>query len=345
MKLYRSPVALSAILFAALLLSPLHASADQRKLRGEFFNEFGSYRQAMSAHFMRLLDPPKKEEPSADSAYNKRRNKRKARRAAKMARMRSRLKDPAKRARIELDQLKEHKAMLERIDKACTTKYKGITDDPVHQDQKWAVWCKIAADREAMLKLYVTRKVASVINTTRDTFRNELANLDDSDGTLKLWDQKYYRDPAAARTRVLKQYLAQLKFVGINDTAELFAEVDKALAELLAAVEKKSAGWKFKKEGKPSKDAFVRKTYKQTFKGIKIKKIFETSGGWQVTRNNLGVILYRKKSGKIFFKLPSEKWCREDRWYYVQDYKGGKYGKSYVEHSPAEGFSRIVSCK
>ena len=47
-------------------------------------------------------------------------------------------------------------------------------------------------------------------------------------------------------------------------------------ADLVAAIVKKLPEWKFKEEGKPTKDAFVAKTYGSTFPGIKIKQMFLT---------------------------------------------------------------------
>jgi hypothetical protein len=285
--------------------------AQGRKLRYQFYKRFYKHKQTILNHLPVLEGRPARDYP-------------------------------------HLERLKRVKKILQEMGPACKGKFRNITDDPLHRDRNYTQWCKLAAQGDAVLRKVVILAIRQKLDSIRDSFKKQARNLVASNGTLKDWDYEYSSDPRGYKKRLLAKFAPQLKYVGASSAfaSTAFKEVDKALAELVAKLKVQYRKWKFRPAGRRRNDRFIKKIYRRTFRGVRINRIYVTTRGWKVYKNSVGVPTHRTRKGKILYKLKGEPWCRSQKWYYVQDYKGRRrWGKRYVEHTPDKGYSRIVSCR
>ncbi len=70
-------------------------------------------------------------------------------------------------------------------------------------------------------------------------------------------------------------------------------------------------------------EASLRKQVAQNDPKARVLKTAMVDSSWEITKNALGVPLYRRKSGYLLYKLPTEKWARLYLVTYQEDYAGG----------------------
>ena len=70
-------------------------------------------------------------------------------------------------------------------------------------------------------------------------------------------------------------------------------------------------------------EASLRRQVAQNDPQAKVLKTAMLDSTWEITKNDLGVPLYRRKSGYLLYKLPQEKWARLYIVTYKEDYAGG----------------------
>jgi len=249
--------------------------------------------------------------------------------------------------------LAEWKEALARIHAGCTGEYKAIANDPtpdgMNKFRRADQMCKAAALGEELGRRVVVSVVKQHLQTIVKKYRDQIAALPACDGYLKIVDKDYFYEPDRLKKFIATEHTAGLKSVGVELAFplfdSLFAEVEKARAELVAELPKHVANWKGGQHGTKTKDSFVEKAYKNANKNVKLLLLELRDKSWVVELNDRGKPKFRKKRGGVVFQLPGEAWCHDEEFAYFQDYEGKGYGKSYFEFPPDKlQHARIVSC-
>lgn len=97
------------------------------------------------------------------------------------------------------------------------------------------------------------------------------------------------------------------------------------IAEVNAMLDKKASGYTFetKTPALPMITETVRKAIVQKYPGAQVVRAGVRGSGWNVYRTDLGILTGRGREGSVLYKLPGEKWYREQLFTYVQDNTGG----------------------
>ena len=222
---------------------------------------------------------------------------------------------------------------LAELDSLCKSKYAGITDDPSDMregliDNRFAVWCQIAARRVELEKPARTwlAKNQVTLTVTKDNlnfaFNHQKHRVPDETQMLMY-----------ERTRWEQQQIAKFKprfaEFGVEMPADFFNEVEKRADDLKQLIEQTAPNrsWEAPPFHDPSVEAFIKARYAADpdYRGVKILKTGLDYKTW-VERKSLSYLgsdstfRYYKveynsyKRGWVLMHLPNRPFCQASEW-------------------------------
>ena len=223
---------------------------------------------------------------------------------------------------------------LGELDSLCKSKYQGITDDPPHYlregivDNRFSVWCQIAARRNELEKPARTwlAKNQVTLTVTKDNLNfafNHQKNRVPDETHLLMYDRAKWKQEQAAK---LKPRFAEF---GVEMPPDFFAEVEKRADDLKQLIEKTAPNrsWEAPPFHDPAVEAFIKARYAADpdYRGVKILKAGLDYKTW-VERKGLSYLgsdsTYRYykveynyyKRGWILMQLPNRPFCQASEW-------------------------------
>ena len=133
------------------------------------------------------------------------------------------------------------------------------------------------------------------------------------------------------KKKAMSEYGEILSALGSGSVvADPFASREKSLTELRKTVERLAPKWKLPPKGKGHYGTGIAtKTVKRWYKGAKVLQTAGTTGDWSISKNALGVPLYRSRFGWILFKVKGSPLCQLRTFALGEDYAGGgRYKKA-----------------
>ncbi len=231
---------------------------------------------------------------------------------------------------------------LAELDALCKSKYAGVPNDLSHYlregiiDNRYAVWCEIAAKRHELEKparMSLAKNQVSLtvtLDNLKFAFEHEKNRVPDETQEL-MFDRAKWK---AAQTAKYKPRFVQF---GVEMPADFFAEVEKKADELKTLIEQTAPNRSW--QNPPFSDAAVESFIKVKFggdpenRGAKILKIGLDYKTW-VERKSLAYVgsdssfRYYKveynsyKRGWILVKVPSQTFCQAREWIVGRGAKG-----------------------
>jgi len=207
--------------------------------------------------------------------------------------------------------------------------------------------CDVAMNWKTYFKAYVERVLESVRTETAKTIGYHLTRLTEK-GELYEFDMPRMAKPEEAVAAFVTQYNTICQTLGITINADYFKNVVEAAKPYVDTLKKAGAVQRWDSKATFS-DSAVSAAFKKVLGDAKlsVKKIGLTHSDYSITKNELGIPLYKIRSGFAMVKADGESFCRI---YYLTaraEYEGGR--KGYTKPSldfdrKTEGF--IVSqCK
>jgi len=250
--------------------------------------------------------------------------------------------DPKKRIELVAELLLKDVARAKEMEKDFLEPCKAGKYATARTFSKDTAWdhpknaCDVAQNWRTYFKAYVERVVAHVRDETIRTIGFHLKNLEEK-GELYEFDMPRMEKPEAEVAGFVTKYEAICKEFGIPLDAAFFSGVvdaAKPYAETL-----KKAGGQQRWDSKASfSDGAVAAAFKKALGDAKlsVKKIGLTHSDYSITKNGIGIPLYKIRSGFTMVKADGESFCRI---YYLTaraEYEGGR--KGYTK--PALDFDR-----
>ena len=207
--------------------------------------------------------------------------------------------------------------------------------------------CDVAMNWKTYFKAYVERMLDSLRTETAKTIGYHLTRLEEK-GELYEFDMPRMAKPDEAVAEFVKTYTGICTTLGIPINADYFKNVVEAAKPYAEALKKAGTVQRWDSKATFS-DGSVGAAFKKVLGDAKlsVKKIGLTHSDYSVTKNELGIPLYKIRSGFAMVKADGESFCRI---YYLTaraEYEGGRkgYTKPDLEFDrKTEGF--IVSkCK
>jgi hypothetical protein len=186
--------------------------------------------------------------------------------------------------------------------------------------------CDVAQNWRAYFKAYVERVVGHVRDETTRTIGFHLKKLEEK-GELYEFDMPRMEKPDAEVAGFVTKYEAICKEFGIPLDAAFFQTVVDA-AKPWAETLKKAGGVQRWDSKASFSDGAVSAAFKKALGDAKlsVKKIGLTHSDYSITKNSIGIPLYKIRSGFAMVKADGESFCRI---YYLTaraEYEGGRKG-------------------
>lgn len=260
--------------------------------------------------------------------------------------------NPAARAPENVEEFRKMMATLARIDEACQGPYKAIAQatEPYGPNnmQSAATWCGAAARREELGRVLASNTAAGPAKIWADEVIKLKNQLESREGFLTtdltpirraLFDREAMVQEAATRHKAL------LDAAGVKDTSGLLGALQPSIDALMVEVDRLAPRWKFP-AGNPRDTAiegYGRRGVEKIYPGAAIKASVMQSAAFSIRKNSLGVPLDRTRDGFILYKMPNEKYCRQQSFAYTEVYSGGgTYQKpdgvrlNYIRYQPCQ---------
>lgn len=233
----------------------------------------------------------------------------------------------------DLNQLKAAVAKLQAVDEACKGKYKPVANQPhPHNDANLEprAWCQVAAKRQELSQENVRRLATGSFSVFINEIKRMKEQLESREGFLQtditpirkaLWE----RDVLEREMR--EQYKAHFEAVGLTDTANLLAPLDPAINDLMTEVNRLAPKWKFSAAGPhdAGPEGMARAQVTRGYAGAAVRATVMQDPVFKITKNRLGIPLERYKDGYVFYKVASEKLCRQQAFSYYEKFDGTGY--------------------
>jgi hypothetical protein len=231
-------------------------------------------------------------------------------------------------------------AELGELDALCKGKYAGVTNDQVYYlrdgivQNRYAVWCAIAADRKRIEPLARTAAAKHMITLTKTednlkfAFEHQKNRVPDETQQLIYNREKW-------RAEQIPNYTPQFADHGIDIPADFFAGVEKRADELKKLIEQTAPtrGWEPPPFADPAVESFIKAKYAAEYPGVKIFKSGLDYKTW-VERKGLSYLgsdssyRYYKveysyyKRGWVLMRRPDQPFCQASEWIVGRSGKG-----------------------
>jgi hypothetical protein len=260
--------------------------------------------------------------------------------------------NPAATAPTDINEFRAAIAVLANVDAACKGSHKAIAQatEPhgPGSEQAAATWCATAARRDELGRVMAMNTAAGPARI----WGNEIAKLKDqlesNEGFLTtdvtpvrraLFDREALVQEAASRHQAL------LDAAGVKDTSGVLGALQPSIDSLMAEVDRLAPRWKFP-AGNP-RDAAIegygRRAVAKVYPGAVVKASVMQTAAFSIRKNALGVPLDRNRDGFLLYKMPNEKYCRQQSFSYTETYSGGgTYQKpdgvrlNYIRYQPCQ---------
>jgi hypothetical protein len=230
---------------------------------------------------------------------------------------------------------------LAELDSLCKSKYAGITDDPqsVREgliDNRFAVWCQIAARRAELEKPARTALAKNQVSltVTKDNLNfafNHPKNRVPDETQLLIYGRTKWKQAAIAK------YSPRFVEFGVEMPPDFFAEVEKRADDLKQLIEQTAPNrsWEQPPFHDSAVEAFIKTRYlaDPEYRGVKILQTGVDYKTWAERRglSYLGsdsTYRYYKveynyyKRGWVLMKLPNQPFCQASEWIVGRGAKG-----------------------
>ncbi len=242
-----------------------------------------------------------------------------------------------------LERIEAQKAMLANLGSWCSPAKVAVLEhcysshgkprmEGLYAETDPVVWCSVAKDgSKLMIKEFEMFMKRDDEARTKRTSPDDLERKEGwfAEDRAVEWKSFFYVTKED-KDKAMGEYGQILAALGGDLTADPFASREKALAELRVAVERLAPKWKLPAKGQNFYGTGIaKKTVQRWYKGAKVLKTAGSSGQWSISKNALGVPLYRSRFGWILFKVKGSPLCQLRTFALGEDYKGGgKYQKS-----------------
>ncbi|MFT7626296.1 MAG: hypothetical protein ACI9WU_005491 [Myxococcota bacterium] len=133
-----------------------------------------------------------------------------------------------------------------------------------------------------------------------------------------------------AKQEALSSYQALFDKLGVDagNTDEFFVERLRKLAVVADAVKSLADGWDLPPTGTNHYGVgLARKEFGRALKGARVLKAKAAPGTWSISKNALGIPLYRDRGGWLLAWVPGEPLCQLRRFFISEEYDGRRYQK------------------
>lgn len=245
-------------------------------------------------------------------------------------------KDPSASVHLGQDPAlyQEMAGYLAQMDQACKGKYAAIAQlphpNPAVQQGAPEVWCKLAANREAMLRKSATNAAGGDLNGIANHMKQMTAKLEANEGFLEneiqmvrraLWQREDLLKELSAR------YQPLFRATGVTDPSAIMAPLQPAMDALMAEAQRLAPRWKFPAAG--PHDAYPESLAKQQlakeYPGTTLRASVMQDPVFKIVKNRLGIPLERYKDGFILYKASNESLCRQQSFTYLEKFDGTGY--------------------
>jgi len=246
---------------------------------------------------------------------------------------------------------REMAGYLGQMDQGCKGKYATIAGmghpNPAVQQGAPQVWCKLAANRDEMLRKSATNAAAGDLAGIAQHMKEMTAKLESNEGFLEN-EVQMVRRALWQREALLKElstrYQPLFAAVGVTDTSAIMAPLQPSMDALMAEAQRLAPRWKFPVSG--PHDAYPESLAKQQlakeYPGATLKASVMQDPVFKIVKNRLGIPLERYKDGFILYKASSESLCRQQSFTYLEKFDGAGY-----QRPAGVGLNRIryVNCQ
>ena len=251
---------------------------------------------------------------------------------------------------------------LESLNAICQ-KYPNLTNRPGADadniSQNPADWCKLAAQRAAVLKKMKTTVGEHYAGTEVQSWENKIASaMRDRNGYVKDDLQMLLYDRAAWEQKEFQNIRKQYADAGESVPPNLFAALDEKVNELKAQIERDAPtrSWTQPPYTDAALEGMARRAYPAQSPGVKVFKTGMTFTTWKAMddtslvgsgsdyklyRTTQGA--YRYKLGLALVKLPNQPFCQIRDFQVQQDKAGAGYSAARL-HLPLGYTGIFVKC-
>jgi hypothetical protein len=229
---------------------------------------------------------------------------------------------------------REMSAYLAQIDQGCKSKYADIAGlahpNPAVQQGAPAVWCKIAANRDEMLRRSATNAAAGDLSGIARHMDTMKQGLEANEGYLEneiqmvrraLWGREALLKELAAR------YQPLFAAAGVTDTSAIMAPLQPSMDALMAEATRLAPRWKFPAAGphEAYPESLAKQQLAKEYPGTSLRASIMTDPVFKIVKNRLGIPLERYRDGSILYKAQNETLCRQQGFTYLEKFDGTGY--------------------
>jgi hypothetical protein len=260
--------------------------------------------------------------------------------------------NPGASAPENVDEFRNMLATLTRIHEACQGPYKAIAQstEPYGPNnmESAATWCGTAARREEIGRVLAMNTAAGPAKIWANEVVKLKEQLESREGFLTtdltpirraLFDREAMVQEAAGRHQAL------LDAAGVKDASGILGALQPSIDALMAEADRLAPRWKFP-AGNP-RDAAIegygRRAVAKVYPAAVVKASVMQTAAFSIRKNALGVPLDRTRDGFLLYKMPNEKYCRQQSFSYTEVYSGGgTYQKpdgvrlNYIRYQPCQ---------
>jgi len=249
-----------------------------------------------------------------------------------------------------LAELKERVAELERMDAACQGPYKSIAAmrHPESADKNPSDWCPLAAKRMELTRTMVINTASGPVQSAKGRIVQMTKELEANEGFLHVDERPIQRalfDREAFLRDIATQYKDFLAYANISDTTAILAPLGPSIDAMQKEIDRLAPRWKWPAGNAHDAaiEAFGRRQVSLQYPQAVVKATIMQDTTYAIRKNNLGVPLDRTRDGFVLYKMPQEKYCRQQTFEYTEKYAGGgRYEKPpgvdlrYIRFQPCQ---------
>lgn len=177
------------------------------------------------------------------------------------------------------------------------------------------------------------RNMSYFVQGDVDDWKNRMNRLDDKDGFILLANYEYpllFNREAGEREALAKYSKGN---GGKPLPASVITPLHNQIDELLAKMNAAASGYSFSgTAGKPVEPAivgYIKNQAPANIAGATVVRAAWLPGEWIIDKNDLGIPTMRSRLGTALYRVPSQKFCVEQHFFYEEKYAGGgKYQRA-----------------
>lgn len=221
---------------------------------------------------------------------------------------------------------------LGELDALCRGKYAGVTNDLPHYlregivQNRYAVWCEIAARRIELDKRARAASAKTDSNTFYEIERQMKASVEDKEGFIHgdvqtlIYERERWKQEEKARVQ------ARFAELGAEMPADYFIEVERKADEVKKIIDHTAPTRSFTppKYQDAASQALAKREFAKMYPGIQVLKIGSDYETWKVFKNSYGIPTNQYKRGWALARVPKRPYCQAKEWIVKQTYVGGR---------------------